>query len=55
MVLHILPEGAQSLPGRYKLKASDSCVGKRQHQAHHHEKPNYGQLKRDRAALILDE
>ena len=52
MVLHILPEGTQCLPRGYKLKASDSNVGKRQKQVHHHEKVNDERLKRDGAALI---
>ena len=52
MVLDILPEVTQCLPRGYKLEASDSNVGKRQKQAHHHEKPNDEHLKRDGAALI---
>ena len=55
MVLHILPEGTQCPPRGYKLKASDSKIGKRQKQAHHHEKPDDGHLERDGAASILDE
>jgi len=47
-----LPEGTQCPPRGYKLEASDSNVGKRQKQAHRHEKPNDGHLKRDGAALI---
>jgi hypothetical protein len=52
MVLHILPEGTQCPPRGYKLEANYSKIGKRQKQAHHHEKPNDGHLKRDGAALI---
>jgi hypothetical protein len=52
MELHILTEGTQCLPRGHKLEASDSNVGKRQKQAHHHEKINDGHLKRDGAALI---
>ena len=55
MELHILPEGTQCPPRGYKLEASDSNVGKRQKQAHHHEKPNDEHLKRDGAALIRQE
>ncbi len=55
MVLHILPEGTQCLPRGYKLEASDSNVGKRQKQEHYQERPNDEHLKRDGAALILDE
>jgi hypothetical protein len=47
-----LPEVPQCPPRGYKLEASDSKIGKRQKQAHHHEKPNDERLKRDRAALI---
>jgi len=52
VVLDRLPEATQCPPRGYKLDASDSNVGKRQKQAHHHEKPNEGHLKRDGAALI---
>jgi len=50
-----LPEGTQCPPRGYKLKASDSKIGKRQKQAHHQEKDNAGHLKRDGAALICYE
>jgi hypothetical protein len=33
-------------------KASNSKIGKRQKQGHHHEKPNDGHLQRDGTALI---
>jgi hypothetical protein len=55
MELNILPEATQCLPRGYKLEASGSNVSKRQKQAHHHEKPNDGHLKRDGAALIREQ
>jgi hypothetical protein len=40
------------LPREYKLKTSDTKIGKRQKQEHKQEKPNDGHLERDSAALI---
>jgi hypothetical protein len=36
-------------------KASDSKIGKRQKQHHHHEKANAGHLQRDDTALIREQ
>jgi hypothetical protein len=47
-----LPEGTQCPPCGYKLKASDSKIGKRHKQAQHHEKANDGHLQRGGTALI---
>jgi hypothetical protein len=55
MELHILTEGTQCPPRGNELEASDSNVGKRQKQAHHHEKPNDGHLKRDGTTLIREQ
>ena len=49
------PDITQRLMCGDEPKASDSKIGKRQKQAHHHEKPNDGHLKRDGAALIREQ
>jgi hypothetical protein len=55
LVLQVLPEIVQSLPGEYELEARGGKGGKRQKQEYYQERVNDEGLERDRAASIAQE